>query len=198
MGSDEPLVAGPLYGLRTWIAVGERGVERLSGPYSGAIWPDGGAWLRAGCSLDHGHAAPRAGCTCGVYGLHPSLRAARRVLAVRREIAGIVETRGTVEVHADGFRAAEGRPHVLVTHQRSNPYLLARLAAAYGAALVELRDAHALLAWCREHGVGLSEATLETLLGSAAIRRPRGVRAGWHLWRPTRGHAVTGVLHRQA
>jgi hypothetical protein len=179
MAGDEPLVPGPLYGLRTWIAVGERGLERLCGPYSGAVWPDRGAWLQAICSRGDAHPAPSAGCTCGVYGLHPSLRAARRVLAVRREIAGIVEARGAVEVHADGFRAAEARPHALVVHPRSNPYLLRRLAAAYGAPLVELRDARALLAWCREHDAGLSAAAVGEMLGCPAAepRRPLQQRA---------------------
>jgi hypothetical protein len=176
MAGDEPLVAGPLYGLRTWIAVGERGLERLSGPYSGAIWPEDGAWLQASCGRDGVHAAPAATCTCGLYAWHPSLSSARRALAVRREIAGIVATRGAVEVHADGFRAAEGRPHALVVHPRSNPYLLRRLAAAYDTALVELRNARALLAWCEEHRVGLSAAAIQDMLGPAPPRR----RPRWH------------------
>jgi hypothetical protein len=166
MAPDEPLVAGPLYGLRTWIAVGERGGERLSGPYSGVVWPAGGAWLRARCPHDGGHDAPGPACTCGVYGLHPTRRAARRALAVRREIPGIVETRGAVEVHADGFRAAEGRPHVLVVHARCNPYLLRRLAAAYDAELVEVRGARALLAWCEERHIGFARPALDALLGA--------------------------------
>jgi hypothetical protein len=170
MAWDEPLVPGALYGVRTWIAAGPRGEERLAGPYSGMPWPGGGAWLRAGCALDAGHAAPAAGCTCGVYGLHPRPRAARRALAVRREIAGVVEARGAVEVHADGFRAAEGRPHALVLHRRSNPFLIRRLAEVYGVAIVEIRDADALVAWCRERGLGLGGAALEALIGPP--RRP--------------------------
>ena len=172
------LLPGPLRGLRTWTLTGERGAERLRGPYSGAAWPGGGRWLRATCQADLAHPVPAAGCSCGVYGWHPTHRTARRVLAVRREIAGVVETRGVVEVHADGFRAQEGRPSALVAHRRSNPHLMRRLAAAYGVEIVEVRHADALLAWCREHDIGLSAATLEALLGRPAAREQR-LRLPW-------------------
>jgi hypothetical protein len=173
--SPEPvaLLPGPLCGLRTWTLTGERGRERLRGPYSGAAWPGGGRWLRATCGADLGHPVPAGGCSCGVYGWHPTHRTARRVLAVRREIAGVVETRGAVEVHADGFRAQEGRPSVLVAHRRSNPHLMRRLAVAYGVEIVEVRDAEALIAWCREHDLGLGAATLEALLGRPVAREQR-------------------------
>jgi hypothetical protein len=158
-----PTVPGPLYGLRTWALVGERGAERVRGPYSGTAWPDAGAWLQATCRLGGAHAVPADGCSCGVYGWHPNRRSARRSLAVRREVAGIVETRGAVAVHADGFRAQEGRPHAFVLHPRSNPHLIRRLASAYDAGVVEVRGADALLAWCLEHDAGLSPAGLEAL-----------------------------------
>jgi hypothetical protein len=179
--SPEPvaLLPGPLCGLRTWTLTGERGGERLRGPYSGAAWPSGGRWLSATCQAEGAHAVPAGGCSCGVYGWHPTHRAARRVLAVRREIAGVVETRGAVEVHADGFRAHEGRPSVLVAHRRSNPHLMRRLAVAYGVEIVEVRDADALLAWCREHDIGMSAATLEALLGRPVAREQR-LRLLWH------------------
>jgi hypothetical protein len=152
-----PTVLGPLYGLRTWTLIGERGAERVRGPYSGTAWPDGGAWLQATCRL------------CGVYGWHPDRRSARRTLAVRREVAGIVETRGAVAVHADGFRAQEGRPHAFVLHPRSNPHMIRRLASVYEAGVVEVRGADALLAWCLEHDAGLSASGLEAL---GVARRP--------------------------
>lgn len=159
------VVPGPLYGLRTWKVVGERGAERLSGPYAGTLWPDGGVWMQATCRLDGAHIAPVGDCTCGVYGWHPSRRSARRVLAVRREIAGIVETRGAVEVHVDGFRAQEARPYALVVHRRSNPHLARRLGLAYGTRIIETRDANALLTWCRERDLGLGDAGVRALLG---------------------------------
>ncbi len=131
------LMLGPLYGLRTWTLLGDRGAERSSGPYSRTPWPEGRAWLQATCRRDGSRAPPVATCTCGVSGWHPSRPNARRILAIRREIAGIVEARGAVEVHADGFRAQSGRPHALVIHRRSNPHLVRRLGAVYGAAIVE-------------------------------------------------------------
>src|SRR3954471_62427 len=95
--SPEPvaLLPAPLCGLRTWTLTGERGRERLRGPYSGAAWPRGGTWLRAACpgggrwlratcQADLAHPVPAGGCSCGVYGWHPTRRTARRVLAVRR------------------------------------------------------------------------------------------------------------------
>ncbi len=167
------LVLGPLYGLRTWKLVGDRGAERLSGPYTGTSWPGGGSWLQATCVRDGSHVPPVAACTCGVYALHPNRANARRALAVRREIAGIVELRGAVEVHVDGVRAQEGRPHALVQHPRSNPHLLRRLGAVYGAAIVDVRDADALVAWCRERDVGLSAAAVGALLGNPRRREPR-------------------------
>ena len=48
-----------------------------------------------------------------------------------------------------------------------------RLAAAYGVEILEVRDAGALLAWCREHDIGLSAATLEALLGGPVAREQR-------------------------
>jgi len=175
-----PLVVGPLYGLRTWRTTGERGAERLRGPYSGTVWPTGGAWLRAVCAAGDAHAVPAAGCACGVYGWHPTRRSARSALAVRREVAGIVEARGPVEVHAEGFRAREGRPRALVLHPRSNPHLIQRLAGAYGADVVEVRGADALIDWCAEHGIGLAPAALAALLGAEteAPRRRRWLRLG--------------------
>jgi hypothetical protein len=167
-----PTVVGPLLGLRTWIAVGERGAERLRGPWSGARWPDGGAWLHATCDVRTDHEAPSPDCSCGVYGLHPSRRSAWRTVAVRREIGGIVECSGAVEVHAEGFRAQRGRVHALVLHPRINPHLIRRLADAYGVAVVEVRGPDALLAWCREHDIGLAPAVVEALVGRPVCEEP--------------------------
>jgi hypothetical protein len=65
--SDAPLVATPVYGLRTWIVSGERPDERLAGSYRGAPWPAGGAWLEASCLSAEGHSAPAPECGCGVH-----------------------------------------------------------------------------------------------------------------------------------
>ena len=112
--AEPPLLVGPLYGLRTWAVVGPPGDERLAGPQRRTPWPDGGAWLDATCERAAEHVAPEHDCVCGIHALHPDAANARRVLSVRREVPGIVECDGPVEVHAQGFRARRGRPHALV------------------------------------------------------------------------------------
>jgi hypothetical protein len=175
--SGAALVAAPLYGLRTWTVSGERGRERLAGPYRRAPWPVDGAWLRASC--DGPHDPPAAGCSCGVHAWHPRAQAARRILAARREVPGVVEARGAIEIHADGFRAEEARPHALILAPGRNAALVHRLARAYEARVVEAGDAEAVLAWCAAHGLGLAEPVVAELLGPeqlAAARRARRAR----------------------
>src|SRR3954447_2680365 len=45
----DPLVPGPVYGLRTWTVAGDAGCERLAGPQRGAVWPIDGEWFAAVC-----------------------------------------------------------------------------------------------------------------------------------------------------
>ena len=136
--SAAALVPGPLYGLRTWSAVGGRGEERLEGPLQHAPWPPGGAFLAAACAVRPEHAAPAPGCTCGIHALHPRRAGARQVLAARGRIAGVVEAGGTIEVHRDGFRAERARPHAFFVTPRANAALVGRLAVAYRAEVVEV------------------------------------------------------------
>lgn len=166
--SAPALVPSPLYGLRTWSVVGARGAERLAGPQLATPWPDGGEWLEASCS--EAHAAPAGDCTCGIHAWHPSRRATRRVLAVRSAIPGVVEARGAIEVHRDGFRAERARPYALMVPRRGNAALARRLAAAYDAELVPVDGPRAVLAWCRARGLGLEPGTIEELIGSAGLR----------------------------
>jgi hypothetical protein len=168
-----PLIPSPVYGLRTWTVAGERGSERLAGPQRGVPWPAGGEWLHATCPT--GHAAPAGGCHCGLHAWHPRLRWARRCLAGRGEVAGVIEARGVIELHHDGLRAQRARPHALVRTRRSNPALLDRLAAAYDLPVVDARGPDDLLAWCREHGLGLSEEVVAALLGPRERERRRWV-----------------------
>jgi hypothetical protein len=182
--SDPPLVPTPVYGLRTWKVRGERPDERLAGAYRDAEpWPAGGAWLEAVCTGPEGHSAPAPGCSCGVHAWHPRPRAARRILAVRREVPGIVEASGAIEVHEDGFRAERARPYALLLPPGRNAALAHRLADAYHVPVVEAADSEAVLSWCRERGLGLGEPVVGELLGTdelAAQRRARKakVRAG--------------------
>jgi hypothetical protein len=172
---DAPLLASSLYGLRTWSVVGESGAERLAGPHRGTPWPDG-SWLEASCGLGSDHQPPGKGCNCGLHAWHPSRRSARRVLALRRDVPGIVESQGAIEVHEDGFRAQRARPCVLFLAPRSNARLLQRLAKAYGARVVEVDGAEAVLAFCRGHGLGLDSSTVAQLLGPEVAEERRRAR----------------------
>jgi hypothetical protein len=165
--SDDPLVAGSLFGLRTWRVVAADGGEALVGPLYDAPWPTGGEWLRASCP--GGHLAPDSQCECGLHAWHPGLRSAREVMAVRRMVPGVLEAQGPVEVHEDGFRAQRGRPYALVAMPGRNAELVRRLADRYGAAVIDASRPEQLLAYCRQHELGMDERVVAELLG---IRDP--------------------------
>lgn len=171
--TDPPLVLGPVYGLRTWLVGGSPGAERLVGVHVPTPWPEGGAELHAVCTVTPAHVPPVAACTCGLYAWHPSRAAARRVCGVRREIPGILEASGALEVHDDGFRAAHGRPYALVALPGRNVALIERLAAAYDADVLRLRRPEDLADHCAEHGLGLPPAVVERLVGRDRVERGR-------------------------
>jgi hypothetical protein len=173
MAEQPPLVVGPLYGLRTWAVAGAHGDERLVGPQRRTPWPDAGAWLDATCERDAAHVAPDHDCVCGIHALHPELANARRVLGLRREIPGIVECDGPVEVHPDGFRARRGRPHALVLLPGRNARLFGRLAQAYGVEVLEVRGPADLDRWCRDRGLGLAPSVVDQLLGPETAKEWR-------------------------
>jgi hypothetical protein len=100
-----------------------------------------------------------------VHAWHPRRETARDVMAVRGMVAGVMEAQGPVEVHEDGFRAQRGRPHALVAGPGRNARLIARLADRYGATVIEADGPAALLAWCRERHLGMSEQVVAELLG---------------------------------
>ena len=151
--SAPPLVPSPLYGLRTWSVVGESGQERLSGPQQPAPWPVDG-WLTAACAGGAGHFAPAPDCECGIHAWHPRKRSARRVLALRRQVAGVVEARGVIELHRDGFRAEHARPFALFLSPGANAALVRRLASAYSVEAVPAGGPGAVVDWCRFRGLG--------------------------------------------
>jgi hypothetical protein len=195
--SDTPVIPTPLYGLRTWTVVGESGAERLAGPHQRETWPPGGAWLEATCAQSSVHQPPAHGCGCGLHAWHPSRRSARRVLAGRREIPGIAEARGAVEVHEDGFRAERARPYALVLVPGRNARLVRRLAEAYGAKVVEADGSVAVLAFCQAHGLGLDESIVAQLLGPVTAeecRRARRDRARADVLRLAAAVAVLALL----
>lgn len=173
--SAAPLVPGPLYGLRTWRVVTEDGRDRLAAPQRGTPWTRGRGWLQATCH--EGHAAPAGGCRCGIHAWHPRPASARRVLASRFDLPGIVEADGIVEVHEDGFRAERARPYAFVRLPGRNGARIDRLGAAYGAEVLDLRRPDELLAVCRERRLGLQQPVVEELLGAAALEQRRRARA---------------------
>jgi hypothetical protein len=95
-------------------------------------------------------------------------------------VPGIVEARGAVEVHHDGFRAQEARPHVLFVAPGRNARQIRRLAEAYGAAVIDVGGAvggaQEIVAYCREHGLGFSRSVVENLLGPDEVARARVAR----------------------
>ena len=174
--SDTPLVPAPLYGLRSWTVVGPKGDERLAGLQQHASWPAGGDWLEASCAKSEDHRPPSPGCGCGVHAWHPSLRGAQRVLASRSVIPGIVEAHGATEVHEEGFRAERARPYALFLRPGGNAPLVHRLAEVYGAEVVEAAGPADIVAFCRDRGIGLEEATVTDLLGPGATEKWRRAR----------------------
>jgi hypothetical protein len=181
--------------LRTWTVAGESGAERLAGPHQHATWPPGGAWMEAMCTS--GHPPPTHGCGCGIHAWHPSRRSARRILASRREIPGIAEACGAIEVHEDGFRAERARPYALVLTRGRNARLVRRLAEAYGAQVVEANGTDDVVAFCRAHGLGLGASVVAELLGPVASeerRRARRARARADALRLAGAIAVVALL----
>jgi hypothetical protein len=193
--SRAPLVATPVYGMRTWTVTGERPEEQLAGPHRDTPWPVGGAWLEASCP--NGHSAPAPGCDCGIHAWHPRPRAARRILAGRREIPGIVEARGAIEVHEDGFRAERARPYALLLTPIRNAALAHRLGDAYDVPVVEVADADAVLDWCSERGIGLTPPVVADLLGADELderRRARRARVRANAFRVGAAILVAALL----
>jgi hypothetical protein len=174
--SDPPLIPAALYGLRTWRWAADAEGECLVGAYDDTRWPDGGEWLHASCSCADGHAAPAPDCTCGIHAWHPDRTSARRVLASRFVLPGVVEAAGAVQVHEEGFRAERARPYALLVTPGRNAGLVRRLGERYGAEVVEARGADALLGWCRDRELGLERAVVEQLLGPGELARRREAR----------------------
>jgi hypothetical protein len=172
--TDTPLFADPLFGLRSWRVIVDAGGEWLAAPHQNTRWPPGGQWLQAKCPIGHG--APAAGCDCGAHAWHPRKRTAREVLSVRAAVAGIVEAKGAIEVHEDGFRAAKARPYALIATPRSNAALIDRLAERYGTQVVMVSGPRALLAWCGERSIGMGDDVVADLLGTGDPAERRRAR----------------------
>jgi hypothetical protein len=196
-----PLVPGPVYGLRTWRVVAGYELEdggdgeRVAGPYQGPPWPAAGAWFLARCAKGTDHKAPDRACGCGVHAFHPSRQSVRRIFSSRRDVAGIVEAHGAVEVHDDGFRAERARPYAFVVTPGSNAKLVRRLAEAYDAEVLEIERPNELLAYCRGHGLGLEEPVVLDLLGrEQTLARRLAERKRAHAYALRTAAVVLGVV----
>ncbi len=170
----------------------DEGGEVLAGPHQNALWPPGGQWLQARCPT--GHAAPAPGCDCGAHAWHPRRHSVRDVLAPRRTVPGIVEAQGAIEVHEDGIRAARARPHALLVTPGCNAAMIRRLADRYGAALIEVRGPRDLLAYCREHHIGMGEDVVSELLGTGDPRQRRRAKFRHDFLRVAAALMVTALL----
>jgi hypothetical protein len=173
------------------VSVDERG-EWLTAPHRNTPWPPGGRWLDAKCP--YGHGAPAPACDCGAHAWHPNPQSARDVLAPRGTVAGIVEARGAVEVHEDGFRAARCRPYALIATPGSNTALVRRLAERYGASVLEVKGPRALLAWCRERNVGMSDDVIADVVGTGSPSERRRARFRRDALRVAAALAVSALL----
>ena len=101
------------------------------------------------------------------------------MLSLRRQIAGVAEARGAVELHRDGFRAEQARPCALFLVPGAPAALVARLAETYAAELVPARGPGAIVDWCRARGLGLEPAVVDELLGPERLaERRRSLRKG--------------------
>ena len=146
------------------------------------------------------HAAPAPDCECGIHAWHPTRSGARRVLASRREVAGVVEAEGAIEVHQ---RRLPRRARAAVRAAASAPHANARLVApARGRLRRRRRSAStapdAIVAWCRARGLGLDagggRASCSGPSAVAAARRERRRRARTSVLRVAAALAAIAVL----
>ena len=181
--SGEPLFAGAIYGVRTWVI---RDHLTLSGLGTGSTrpWVPNGHGTDAIC-LSYPHAAPQPDCECGLYAIHPFAFAPDWIFHMgEAAVIGLVEAWGRIELHPIGFRAERARPKVLFApapHLVSTGHLekLRRVAARYRVPLVELPLPEHAPEWCRSRGLGLSESAVEDTMGPARANVPsrRGSRS---------------------
>ena len=109
---DAPFFAGRIEGIRAW-SLSDDLELRGRGIGSSEAWAADGAPTQAVC-LDSNHRAPRSGCECGLYALHPQARISEWVESFMTEgVAGVVEAWGRIELHEVGFRAEFARPKLL-------------------------------------------------------------------------------------
>ncbi len=179
--SDAPFFAGRIEGIRAWslsddLELRGRGIGSSEG------WAADGEPTQAVC-LDSNHPAPRSGCECGLYALHPQARISDWVESFMTDgVAGVVEAWGRIELHQVGFRAEFARPKLLfepASHLISSERLTGIYAVArrYGVPVVPLSRPEHAGEWCRVRGIGLAPEVLQqTLLQGVRLRLRRTSR----------------------
>ena len=176
------LVSERLFGLRSWqLAVDDDGAFRLCGFYESARWKKAGKTTWARCPLGpqkHKHKAPDGRCSCGLYALHPwnadhcdyiHGAASNGPLTV----VGLVEAWGQVQLHPEGFRDQYARPKeiALIGVDAASPYgrIVQELASDHRAKLLIVAHVAELKEVCRRRGLGLTRATVASLLKTEAV-----------------------------
>ena len=178
---DAPFFAGRIEGIRAW-SLSDDLELRGRGIGSSEAWAADGAPTQAVC-LDSNHRAPRSGCECGLYALHPQARISEWVESFMTDgVAGVVEAWGRIELHEVGFRAEFARPKLLfepAAHLISSKELTGIHAVAhrYGVPVVPLPRPEHAGEWCRIREIGLaSEVVEQTLLRGVRLRLRRTSR----------------------
>ena len=169
--SEPPLFAGPIQGVRAWRVVADPRTDEpvLAAAAQNIVWMPG-EFMRGVCLAPRHiprmrpHFPPEPDCSCGIYAHHPVGKAGlewlENVLAADAgRIAGVISAWGNLEVHLDGFRAEIAKPDTFLYRHAETKDVADRLAARYGADVVEIPDERALRAYSRTlNGIPLSQA----------------------------------------
>ena len=102
-------VVGPVYGLRAWSVL--RSGLLTSTTFIDSVW-EPGSWTEAGAHrsvFDYEHAAPSAGCDCGIHALKSERRLRSMFAEIGGTVLGQVELAGRVVEHDAGYRAERAR-----------------------------------------------------------------------------------------
>jgi HIRAN domain len=176
-----PLLAGPIHGIRTWQVLrdGATGGGLLVAISGGVVWPRGEP-MHAFCDSEARfpvprHPAPDPDCMCGIYGLHPTPKAAEQVLTdwhvlpAQPSVSGVIAAWGRVELHGSGFRAEWARPVTLIIdphaqRDRGRLATIREMAAGYGADLIRVNRPEDLIEHCRRRELGLGARAVKDLL----------------------------------
>jgi hypothetical protein len=176
------LVSERLFGVRSWqLAVDDDGAFRLHGFYEPARWKKDGKTTWARCELGiqkDRHKAPDGRCSCGLYALHPwnadhCEYIHRPASSEALTVVGVVEVWGRVQLHMEGFRAQYARPSaiVLIDMDPTSPYgrIVQELARDHRAQLLTVADVAELKRICWQRGLGLTRATVVSLLKAKGV-----------------------------